>query len=456
MNFSIRKRLLLWLISLIVILWSFVTYQVYYGTQHEVEELFDANLAQNARILMALIKHEMTEYEQGKEEWIELEENLAGHKYEHKLAFLVRANHDGHILIRSTSTVLFPMPQQGSFGFNDYQGEYYLWRVFTLQTDTFFVQTGERYDIRNELITKIVWGTLTILIIGLLILLIFVWFIVGNSFKPLQKVASEIAARTPNQLQALKMDKIPLEIKILINELNSLFSRLTRAFENEHRFTADAAHELRTPLAGLKIQAQVAQRTTNIAQNQQALQQILIGVDQATHLVNQLLNLARMDAARNITVTKINMYELMTQLITDFIQLAIEKDIDLGLKQNAVDYIVLANQDMLYLMYRNLLDNSIRYTPKGGKITIYLDNFQAKKLTTRIIDTGKGISTAQLEHIFERFYRGEHQNIQGSGLGLSIVKRIAELHHLKLEVINATDGGGLEIQIAFQQLKLRK
>ena len=379
MTFSIRRHLLFLLLSVIGSVWAVVTWRVYIDTQHEVEELFDANLAQNAWVLLALIKHELQEHEKNKNEWVEIEEHLSGHRYEHKLAFLVRAS-DEHILIRSTTSPLFSMPNQDFPQYSDYQENGYLWRVFTLKSQHFFVQTGERYDIRDELISEIMSSTLTILLMTFPLLAILIWISVGSSFKPLQQIAHEITARTSNQLHPLQIKKIPLEINILVDSLNNLFIRLANAFENDRRFTADAAHELRTPLAGLKTQAQVAYRAVEPQQRQQALQQILIGVDRATHLVTQLLALARMDAAQTIPASPIDMHELMSQLIMDFTPQALEKGIDFGLEKTAICCVILGDQEALYLMYRNLVDNAIRYTPVGGQVTVSLDNFHTSNL----------------------------------------------------------------------------
>jgi len=157
-----------------------------------------------------------------------------------------------------------------------------------------------------------------------LLIALLIWIIVGSSFKPLQHIANEIAIRTPEQLHPLKRDKIPLEINVLVKALNQLFTRLARAFENERRFTADAAHELRTPLAGIKTQAQVAQRATDSQQREHALQKILIGVDRATHLVTQLLTLARIDATHTLPTTDINLHEMISQIIIDQMPQALE------------------------------------------------------------------------------------------------------------------------------------
>ncbi len=447
MKLSIRKRLLLLLLSMICSVWGIVTWRVYVDTQHEVEELFDANLAQSARVLLGLIKHEMEEYTQGGQEWVGLE-NMLGHKYEHKLAFLVGAS-NGYILVRSATAPKFPKPSNDSPSYNDYWLDGYLWRVFTLKSGQFFVQTGERYDIRDELISEIMSSTLSILLMALPLLALLIWLSVGNSFRPLQQVATDIASRTPEQLLPLDIDKIPLEIKALVNALNSLFTRLAHAFENERRFTADAAHELRTPLAGLKTQAQVAQRATTPQQRQQALQQILIGVDRATHLVAQLLTLARMDATQSLPTSPVDLHELLSQLIIDLTPQALEEGIDLGLEKTATACITLGNQEALYLMLRNLVDNAIRYTPAGGQVTVSLDNPQPSRLTLTINDTGSGIPPEQREQIFERFYRGENPNILGSGLGLSIAQKVSQLHQVKIQLNDVPNGRGLCVRVDF-------
>ncbi|MCK5665404.1 MAG: sensor histidine kinase N-terminal domain-containing protein [Thiotrichaceae bacterium] len=443
MIFSIRRRLLFLLLSLICGVWGIVTWCVYIDTQHEVEELFDANLAQNAHILFGLLKHEMDDDDD--DEIIELAEDLIKHKYEHKLAFIIR-DKKRKILIRSTTAPFFPKPRKKFHSYRNYQINGHLWRVFTLKYDHFYVQTGERHDIRDELISEIIFSTLSILLMALPLLALFIWISVGHSFKSLQKIATDIAGRTPEQLKPLDKHKIPLEIKELVNAINNLFIQLEQAFENERRFTADAAHELRTPLAGIKIQAQVAQRAIN---PQQALQQILIGVDRATHLVAQLLTLARMDATQEMHISRIDMHELISHLIIDLTEQALEKKIDLGLETTAISYVIQGNQDALYLMLRNLLDNAIRYTPENGQVTVSLENHPSSQLTLSIIDTGPGIPLSLRKQIFKRFYRGDNQNIQGSGLGLSIAQKVAQLHNVKIQLNDGHYASGLCVRMDF-------
>ncbi len=453
MNLSIRRRLLFLLLSVICGVWGIVTWRIYVDTQHEVEELFDANLAQSAQVLFGLLKHEMEEEEDDEDDEddkiIELQEHLLGHRYEHKLAFLIRDS-DGQILVRSATAPLFPKPSHDAdVKYSDYWFDEHLWRVFTRKYGKFIVQTAQRYDIRDELISEIISSTLNVLLMTLPLLAFLIWISVGRSFKPLQQVATDIAARTPEQLQSLDIHQIPLEIKALVNALNNLFIRLERAFENERRFTADAAHELRTPLAGLKTQAQVAQRAIDPQQREQALQQILIGVDRATHLVTQLLTLARMDATQTMPTSRLDMHELVSQIIIDLTEQALKKGIDLGLEKTATLTIIEANQNALYLMLRNLVDNAICYTPEDGQVTVSLENLQSSRLRVSISDNGPGIPPSLRKQIFERFYRGENQNIQGSGLGLSIAQKVAQLHNVEIQLDDVANGSGLCVRMDF-------
>ena len=454
MTISIRKRLLVLLVSVIGSLWFIVTWRVYLETQHEVEELFDAQLAQSARVLFNLVQHEIADQEEEDEEHhfvSDLDTFQPAHRYEHKLAFLIRSS-DGKILFRSATAPLFAKPRTNTTPYTDQSLEGHLWRVFTLRERQFWVQTAERYDIRNELIHQVISSTLSIFLISLPLVAVLIWVSIGQSLKPLHQVAKEISARRPEQLQQIDLKEIPLEIKDLVNSLNALFSRLHHAFENERRFTADAAHELRTPLAAIKTQAQVAQRAKNSQQRQQALQKMIMGLDRATHLVEQLLNLARIEATQTLPVSScLDLRELVNHVIIDLTPQALDKAIDLGLETVLDVCIIRGNWEALELMIRNLVDNAIHYTPAGGHVTIGLTRNSPSFLTLCIIDTGPGIPLEQRKRIFERFYRGNNHNQPGSGLGLSIAQRVAQLHHLEILLLNNPNKQkGLCVQIQFQ------
>jgi len=260
----------------------------------------------------------------------------------------------------------------------------------------------------------------------------------------LQQLKQEVKQRTANRLEAVAMIGVPEEVTPLVKALNDLFARLESAFEGERRFTADAAHELRTPLAALKIQAQVALRSTDTAERQIALENVLRGVDRATRLVEQLLILARVDPeTAALDYQPVDLHGLAATVMRDLEPLAHAKQIALSLEERAanISYKVLGDDAQLNLLLRNLVDNAIRYTPKGGCVSVSVRNLAG--LTLEVLDTGPGIPEAEREQVLQRFYRISGTGQDGSGLGLSIVRRIAELHGARLVLSDNETGSGL-------------
>lgn len=431
MNISITKYLLILVLSISCLFWLIVAGQAYFYAQHEIAEVFDANLAQNARALYALLKHEMDENEHFE---IDSDLPLIGHRYQQKIAFVIRT-HQGNIIARSPTAPLFPITQKL---YQDFQTEQYTWRVFTLSIPEGIIQTAERYYIRNELIQEITWSIVFVFVIGLPILAILMSVTIHRSLQPLRRLVAEIRQRTPEQLQPIQMTSLPSEMLTVVNALNQLLQRLDYTINNERRFTSDAAHELRTPLSAVKTQAQVALRAKTMINKDIALQEVVKSVDRASHLVTQLLILARMDASQNIQKQPIDIKNIIYQVISDLSSKALNKNIDLGVDISTENTIIQSNTEALYILLRNLVDNAISYTPQKGEITVFFNGM----LT--IQDNGIGIPVEQQQYVFERFYRGEYKQ-QGSGLGLSIVKRIIDLHEGQIHFKPVEQGCCIEV-----------
>jgi|WetSurMetagenome_2_1015567.scaffolds.fasta_scaffold06049_7 two-component system, OmpR family, sensor histidine kinase QseC len=463
---SLKSRLLVLLITLITCGWLLIAFYVHQETKHEISELFDANLAQSANVIYQLLAHEILEHHHLKS--LSEPKPIIYFKvhYDRKVAFLIR-DLKGNLIAKSTHAPLFSIPQTEQPAiyqdiqvpplspvpqikqpaiYQDVQIDKYWWRVFTLKTPYGILQVAERKDIRGELIKEIIWQMLRILLWSLPFLTILTYVSIRHGLKPLQRIANDIAQRSPEQLQLIDNKDIPLEIKSLVDTLNNLFQRLNQTFENERRFTADAAHELRTPLAGLKLQAEIALQNPNNELRSQALQNILIGVEQAHHLVVQLLTLARIDGDQHLEMKTIDLKAIVEKIIKMSISQAIEKQQDFGLTMLTNDTQIQGNPEALEILLRNLVDNALRYTPDNGEITISIERLESKQLCLKVKDNGDGIPQEKISKIFERFYRGEHQHIQGSGLGLSIVKRVVELHHLHLHLEN---NAGLLVVVIF-------
>lgn len=237
------------------------------------------------------------------------------------------------------------------------------------------------------------------------------------------------------------MKSVPEEVAPLAQALNDLFARLQQAFEGERRFTADAAHELRTPLAALKIQAQVALRANNVVERNTALENVLRGVDRATRLVEQLLTLARVDP-ETITLgfKPVELQGLAASVMRDLEPLAHAKHIEMALEVSSACN-VFGDDAQLGLLLRNLIDNAIRYTPAGGRVLVVLQSIGG--VSIEVCDTGPGIAAAERDQVLQRFYRISGSGEEGSGLGLSIVRRIAELHGAQLTLSDNPSGTGL-------------
>lgn len=443
---SIRRRLLVILLGLFLATWLGLATGTYVSTRHEVEELFDAQLAQSARVLLALLQHEI---EEEKEEFDFSAPTLIypdKHPYEGKLAFQVWRG--DKLVLRAPNAPDAHLATR--LGHADQHVGDQPWRVFAMNdpSGTLRLEVGERYDVRSELITEILWQLMLPLLLTLPLLALLMRTGIVRGLRPLYRAATEIADRSPRQMQPVVLDDAPDEIKPLIRALNDLLRRLGQALEGERRFTANAAHELRTPLAGLKAQAQVALRATQNEDRRQALAQIERGVDRATHLVAQLLTLARVDPeAASSSHENVDLTRLAAGVMAELAPAALDKHIEMTLDEHGRG-IVRGDAAALAILLRNLLDNAIRYTPVGGSIAV---RAQTATGTVRLCvsDTGPGIPPEQRERAFDRFYRLPGTPDSGCGLGLSIVQRIAELHSASIALVTPEDGQGLRVEVQF-------
>jgi len=454
MNLSLRRRLLLTLLSITAVIWLSSAYTSYRDTRQEIGELFDAQMAQSARTLLSVAGHELVELAGVPVDNAhihftgETSFTSGGHRYEHKLAYQLWQQPQNTLLLRSFTapeTALSDKPN--GYSTREIKGEQ--WRVFSLLDNNsgFQVQMGESMAIRNELTDVIALRIGMPLLLALPLLAVLISLGINSTLRPLQRLAQAVARREPGNLEAVDDRHAPSEIRPLLGALNSLFRRLAAAFDNERRFTADAAHELRTPLAALKIQAQVAQRSSNDEERRDALQKVLLGVERASRLVDQLLTLARVDPESGFAQgERIDLDALAEEVLSGFAGEAAVKQIELDLTAGS-GCVVSGQRESLAILLRNLVDNAIRYTPQQGRVELTIEH-QDGEVLLRLGDSGPGIPEDKRERIFDRFFRLAGQDTPGSGLGLSIVKRIAELHRAEL-ALERSALGGLEVQLRF-------
>lgn len=478
---SIRRRLLVLLTVLLSAVWGIAAWLTYRAARHEIAEVFDANLAQNARTVIALLRHEAAEerdlYEKIQRLRSEMTEDdmrrfptlagmiaefldhggyslsehifgtdlRAGHRYESRIAVSARQS-NGSILLRSTNAPDFGKAEQGFANFGPPVDQ---WRVFTITEPEsgMTIQIGERRDLRNEMVRHVTFSAMAPLFALLPLLALLAWFSVGRGLRPLAKLAQSVENRRPDTVDPLDNTKVPREAKPLADSLNRLFGRMRETLENERRFTADAAHELRTPLAALKTQAQVAQRSVDPVQRAHALSQILAGADRATHLVEQLLALARTDAGHQAPAfVRVDLAAVAREVLREMAPGAGARSVELEFTGESA--FVSGSPDGLRMLLRNLVDNSIRYSGADTRVIIATqrDNGHAE---LRVVDTGPGIPVEQRDSMFERFHRGSGTGETGSGLGLSIVRRIADLHGAQIDLADGPDARGLSVTIRF-------
>lgn len=324
------------------------------------------------------------------------------------------------------------------------------WHTFTDQRGDQWIRVAQAQDARWEalagLAVHLFWPVLSLLPL----LALFLWFGIGYALKPLNRIDAELRQRDANSLVPITPGPLPNEVKPLVDGLNDLLQRLDRAFKLQKQFIADAAHELRTPMMALSIQTQLAQNANSEQERQQALAQLQAGVTRLSHLAQQLLTLARLEPeAQTAAPQSVELSAVCKSVILDQIRLAESKQIDLGLatQEKAA---VCGDPDSLRILLNNLVNNAIRYIPAHGSVDLAVRR-EAGMVVLEVCDSGPGIPEAERVRVLERFYRGSNQDIPGSGLGLSIVQRIAERNGAQLSLGSGPDGKGLRAQVRFPE-----
>jgi two-component system OmpR family sensor kinase len=325
------------------------------------------------------------------------------------------------------------------------------WRVYTHVEGAHALQVAHAMDERREVATQVALRTLVPLGVLIPILGVVIWYAVGAGLAPLARMSRAVEKRRPDAMAPLAGNDLPRELRPLAASLNALLARLDDALAAQRRFTADAAHELRTPLAALRLQVDVAERARDDVERTGALRELRSGVDRASHLVDQLVTMARLEpAAPERRNEDVDFASLVRDAIVARAALAGDKAIDLGLAR-AAEVAVRGDPAMLSMLVGNLLDNALRYTPQGGRIDVAVDARDGGALLT-VSDNGPGIPAGERERVFERFYRGgtpQTRGTVGSGLGLSIVRRIANAHEAVVTLGDAPSGHGLVVAVQF-------
>jgi two-component system OmpR family sensor kinase len=325
------------------------------------------------------------------------------------------------------------------------------WRVFGLQRGGQTIQVAQPMAVRSQRAATAALATLVPFIVSLPVLGGMIWYIVGRGLRPLERVARAVRARTAQSLAPLDPGDAPQEIGSLVVALNALLARLQEALERQRDFIADAAHELRTPLAALQLQVQVAARAVDGEERAAAMGEVMAGLQRASHAVQQLLTLARNEAADGeTTAVAVDLAAVARDAVVEHQPLAAAKNIDLGLDSSGSSEepapVVQGDAEGIRILLANLVGNALRYTPAGGRVDVAA-GVRSGRPCLVVEDNGPGIPPAERERVFARFYRGTHKEA-GSGLGLAIVRAIAQRHGAEVSLESA-DGGGLRAVVSF-------
>ncbi|MCS0632552.1 ATP-binding protein [Telluria mixta] len=354
---------------------------------------------------------------------------------------------DGVRVFRSASHA--HLPQRAVLGFSNVRANGTTYRIFSIQTDNQTVQVAQDLAVRRSMASNLALRTLGPIAVMMPILMLVVWWVVSGSLEPVARVRKQVASRQADDLSAVSEAGLPDEVRPLVQELNLLFGRVRTAFDAQQHFVADAAHELRTPLAALKLQVQSLERSDSPDAKRVAVARLTAGIERATRLVEQLLVLARQEAsvAGGAPRQPVDIAGAAKRAVAELASVAAAKQIDIGL-QRADSGEVDGQPDALMILLRNLIDNAIKYTPEGGTVDVSVVA-ENRGVTVTVEDSGPGIPPAERERVFDRFYRVPGSDVKGSGLGLAIIKSIAERHGASLALGESKRLGGLEATVTF-------
>lgn len=445
---SLQRRLLATVLTLVALVWAVATAATWIDTEHEVGELLDAHLTQAASLLVSLPLDDLTR--------TDLEETPVLHEYQTKSVFQVW--HGDQLVVRSASAPLTRLapPTQRGLAMVSVEGQ--PWRVFSARgRDPHVVvhvanHDQARADVVTAAMTSVIWPTA----VALPLLALAVWWAVRRALRPLVDLGQVVARRNPDDDAPLPLHRVPQEAQPLVLALNRLFARMVAVLQAERRFTADAAHELRTPIAAIRMQAQVAQGATDPAERDDALNATLQGCDRASHLVDQLLQLARLEALTTSGGEGCDLRTVLDWVTGDLSPVARQRHQTVALDVPAEPdrpWPCPVPEGLMVIVLRNLVDNALRYGPDGCRVTLTVCTQPRGGGQLMVEDNGPGMADADLQRLGERFFRVMGNGRPGSGLGWSIVTRVAGLHGLQLQVDRSPAWGGLRVRLNWEETR---
>ncbi len=447
-SYSLRWRIIA-LVSLPLILAGFaVGALAVTNSWHEIEEVYDAQLIHTAKVLRQIIEHELEEHQEnddsGRIELIPSTPDL-GYKYERLVAF--RVWHHGEPVTRSENALRFGGIEAPP-GLSDQEVDGDRWRFFVNISPAtgVTIETAQRYKIRYELVNYLLLGLLLPASLFVPMILGVVWHGTSRGLRPLDRLSREVDHRGSDDLHDIELGSTPRELEPVTSALNRLLKRVRETIERERDFTDNAAHELRTPLAAIKMQAQALRlRLADRADCAAGLDNLQDSIDRAGHLVDRLLSFARLQKTRP-SAAPVELAALVEASVEELRPLAARRGQRLLLESDGRGRIR-GDSEALDMMVRNLVDNAVKYSPAGGTIVVGVTG-DMEGVHLSVTDNGPGIADRHKEKVLQRFYRIADGATTGSGLGLAIVQWVVEQHHALLRLEDAP-GGGLRCRVSF-------
>lgn len=441
---SLRLRLILIFSLLALLTWSTASVVAWVMSRNTINEVFDTQQMLFAKRLATANLGDLLADESARS--LPKTKKLVHHgkrgeQDDDALAFAI-FDRDGKMLLNdgeNGADFLFDGEREG-FTDGERKGDDDSWRLVWLTSPDgrYRIVVGQEWDYRRDMALGMVTGQLVPWLATLPVLMLLIALMVGRELRPLRAVAAGLRRRAPDDATPLDARQVPTEVRPLVDALNALFARINALLVRERRFTSDAAHELRSPLAALRVQTEVVQLAGDDApMREHALDNLTVGIDRATRLVDQLLTLSRLDSLSDLAeLAPIDWNDLVTMTLAEQDRQAHAAGVTLRYEHRGTPPPRQGETLLLSLLLRNLLDNAVRYTPQGGVVTVTLSE---RSLTVE--DDGPGVTVEHLARLGERFYRPPGQEQTGSGLGLSIVQRIAGLHGLQISFANRSAGG---------------
>ena len=449
---SLQTRLLTTVLALVLVAWGVAAALAWHETDDEVSDLLDAHLAQTAALLRLQPLDELDENRL----------NEAPELDKHQPRVVFQLWHKDQLLARSSNAPQQPLTQRRKRGFADSQVDGKAWRVFVTQGRERDVRivVGELQSVRREIVLASLTSILKPMLWAIPLLALGIWWAVRGSVRPLGRLGNAVATRQPQSLAPLSTEGVPPEVLPLVTALNELFQRMARLLATEQQFTADAAHELRTPIAGIRMQAQVAQGATDTQERATALEATVQGCDRATRLVEQLLQLARLDAEATPDRSSTPLADVARQVAADLQVTAERRHQRIVLREPMAPGVhiplpeplahgvrIPLPEPLARVLLRNLLDNALRYSPEGAEVRLQVAEQDEGRAQLSVEDSGPGLTPEEQARLGERFFRVLGTGQSGSGLGWSIIQRIARLHRLQVGTDTSPDLGGLCVTV---------